>query len=91
MPAASAALAAQIGEPSPVCVFGETCGQSLVLMHGGDVYMCDHFVDADHRLGNLLSTPLRALAARREMVRFGLDKRDSLPPVCQACEVRFVC
>ncbi|MBB4196744.1 anaerobic sulfatase maturase [Rhodoblastus sphagnicola] len=86
-----AALAARVGEPAPVCVFAETCGQALVLEHGGDVFMCDHFVDARHRLGNLLETPLADLAARAELARFGLDKRDALPTRCQSCDVLFAC
>ncbi|MBB5046901.1 uncharacterized protein HNR60_001650 [Rhodopseudomonas rhenobacensis] len=86
-----AALAAQIGAPSPVCTFAATCGHALVLEHGGDVFMCDHFVDAQHRLGNLLVTPLADLAASADLAGFGLDKRDALPPKCRACDVRAAC
>jgi uncharacterized protein len=86
-----AALAARVGAPSPVCAFAPTCGRALVLEHGGDVFMCDHFVDARHRLGNLLETPLADLAASADLARFGLDKRDGLPTRCQACDVRFAC
>ncbi|MCW2318381.1 uncharacterized protein M2322_003950 [Rhodoblastus acidophilus] len=86
-----AALAAQLGAPSPVCAFAPTCGQALVLEHGGDVFMCDHFVDARHRLGNLLETPLADLAASGDLARFGQDKRDGLPAQCLACDVRFAC
>jgi uncharacterized protein len=86
-----AALAAWLGAPPPLCMFAETCGRALVVEHNGDVYACDHFVDREHSLGNLLETPLVALVNQSEQVRFGLNKRDRLPRFCQDCEVRFVC
>ena len=41
------------GKPSNVCWFAETCGNVLVVEKDGSVYSCDHFVNRDHRLGNL--------------------------------------
>ena len=38
-----------------------TCGNALALEHNGDVYSCDHFVEPDHRLGNIKDTPLGGL------------------------------
>jgi uncharacterized protein len=85
------ALAAWVGERPGLCVFDETCGNALVLEHNGDLYACDHFVEPQHRLGNILDTPLIDLVGSEQQRRFGLAKRDALPEACRACEVRFVC
>ncbi|MBN1812449.1 MAG: anaerobic sulfatase maturase [Anaerolineae bacterium] len=85
------ALAAWVGERPGLCVFDETCGNALVLEHNGDLYACDHFVEPQHRLGNILDAPLVDLVGSERQRRFGSDKRDALPETCQACEVRFVC
>lgn len=86
-----AALAAFTGMPSPVCVHAETCGQALALEHTGDLYACDHFVTPEHRLGNILQTPLAELVASARQRAFGLAKRSLLPPACRRCSVRFAC
>jgi uncharacterized protein len=85
------ALAAWVGERPGLCVFDETCGNALVLEHNGDLYSCDHFVAPQHRLGNILETPLIDLVGSEQQQRFGLAKRDALPGACRACEVYFVC
>jgi uncharacterized protein len=76
---------------SSLCVFAETCGDAVVLEHGGDVYSCDHFVDDAHRLGDVRETPLAELVASDRQRRFGADKRDTLPEYCRRCDVRFAC
>jgi uncharacterized protein len=86
-----AALASWCGLPPNVCVFQETCGLSLVLEHNGDLYACDHFVDPDHRLGNILEQTLLELVRSSPQRTFGLAKRDRLPAYCRACSVRFAC
>ena len=58
------ALASWVGAPAGMCVHAETCGRQLVLEHNGDLYCCDHYVDAAHRLGNITRTPLIELASR---------------------------
>jgi len=85
------ALAAWTGEGATLCIFQETCGRALVLEHNGDLYSCDHFVDPDHRLGNIHEVPLAELVARPEQARFGQDKRDGLPRCCLDCAMRFAC
>jgi uncharacterized protein len=86
-----AALAAWCRLPSPLCIFGETCGLSLALEHNGDLYSCDHFVDPDHRLGNILEKPLKQLLVSDAQQRFGLAKGQALPSTCRGCDVRFAC
>jgi uncharacterized protein len=85
------ALAAWLGLPPGLCVFQETCGDGLALEHNGDLYACDHFVDPDHLLGNIMDRSLLELAASDLQRRFGQDKKAALPGQCRACEVRFVC
>jgi uncharacterized protein len=84
-------LAGWIGNRQRLCVFAETCGDAMVLEHNGDLYSCDHYVYPDYRLGNVMETPLRELAAQPAQIGFGQAKRDTLPDYCRRCEVRFLC
>ena len=85
------ALANWVGAPGAVCVFSETCGQALAIEHNGDLYSCDHYVEPGYKLGNIKETHMIELITSPEQIKFGLDKRDTLPKYCQACEVRFAC
>jgi uncharacterized protein len=85
------ALAAWVGQRAGLCIFEETCGRALALEHTGDLYACDHFVDPEHHLGNVLQTELPALVESPDQEVFGHAKKDSLPRYCRECEVRFVC
>jgi uncharacterized protein len=84
-------LANWVGEPGGVCIFQETCGLALALEHTGDLYACDHFVEPDYLLGNILETPMIEMVASERQRQFGLDKRDTLPKYCRECDVRFAC
>jgi uncharacterized protein len=85
------ALAGWLGRAGTVCVFGPTCGLGVALEHNGDVYSCDHFVDPDHYLGNILETPLADLVASARQRAFGRAKQESLPSRCRACGWLAVC
>ncbi|MCC6731406.1 MAG: anaerobic sulfatase maturase [Chthonomonadales bacterium] len=85
------ALGNWAGAGSSLCVFAETCGQGLAMEHNGDLYACDHYVYPEHRLGNVRDTSLGDMVASERQVRFGLDKRDTLPRQCRECSVRFAC
>jgi uncharacterized protein len=85
------ALASWYRVPASICIFQETCGQSLILEHNGDLYSCDHFVEPAYLLGNILQIPLVELVASSRQRQFGLDKRDRLPDYCRNCDVRFAC
>jgi uncharacterized protein len=85
------ALANWCDEPPGLCIHSPTCGLALALEHNGDLYSCDHFVEPDYRLGNILATPLLELVASPRQQQFGQDKFDALPAYCRACEVRFAC
>ena len=73
------ALANWDGEPSGLCVHSKTCGLALALEHNGDLYSCDHFVEPDYRLGNILETPMIELIASPQQRQFGQDKFATLP------------
>jgi len=85
------ALGRWLGAPGGLCVFQETCGKALVMEHNGDLYSCDHFVEPRHLLGNILETPLIELVGSEQQLKFGLNKKASLPRYCRECPVLFTC
>ena len=85
------ALAGWLDMAGTVCIFGPTCGLGLALEHNGDLYSCDHFVEPKHLLGNILKTPLVELVASEKQVKFGQDKKETLPQSCKDCEFLRVC
>jgi uncharacterized protein len=85
------ALANWVGAPGAVCVFSETCGLALALEHNGDLYSCDHYVEPAYKLGNIKERHIIELISSPAQLKFGRDKRDSLPKYCRECEVRFAC
>jgi len=74
-----------------LCIFRSTCGDVPVVEHNGDFYMCDHFVDDEHRLGNIHETLLVELLESPEQRAFGRAKLESLPRLCRECGVRAMC
>jgi uncharacterized protein len=84
------ALGSWLGQHN-ACIVAPTCGSALVLEHNGDVYSCDHYVEPDHRLGNIRETPLKTLVSSEKQRRFGQSKYDTLPQYCKECPVLFAC
>jgi uncharacterized protein len=74
-----------------LCIFRKTCGNVPVVEHNGDVFACDHFVDAAHHLGNILEVPFVQLLESPALRSFGEAKRDALPRYCRQCEVLDMC
>ncbi|MGC9520739.1 MAG: anaerobic sulfatase maturase [Anaerolineae bacterium] len=85
------ALAAWAGQRPGLCVFEPTCGLGLALEHNGDLYACDHYVEPDYLLGNIMETPMIDLVASEKQRAFGQAKLETLPQQCLDCEFRFVC
>lgn len=85
------ALGIWAGYPASLCVFAETCGQSIVVEHNGDVYACDHFVYPEYRLGNLRTSTIRDMVWLPQQRAFGEAKREALPDYCRRCDVLFAC
>ena len=84
-------LANYCGVQPGTCSFAETCGGNAVVEHNGDVYACDHFVYPRYLLGNIFKDRLADLMQSPGQVRFGIDKRNSLPRKCLRCEVLSLC
>ncbi len=87
-----AAVRNWVGLPSSgMCVFNETCGLGLAIEHNGDLYACDHFVEPNYLLGNIQDEHMIELVSSDQQLKFGADKRDTLPGYCLDCDVRFAC
>ena len=74
-----------------LCIFKEKCGGVPVVEHNGDFYSCDHFVDEDHRLGNLNDRSLAYFLDSPAQKSFGEAKLLTLPQYCLDCDVRKMC
>jgi len=79
------------GQEHSLCIFRPVCGDVPVVERSGDVFSCDHFVDAAHRLGNIQEKPLVDLIESPVQRAFGLAKLEKLPQFCHNCEVRIMC
>ena len=74
-----------------LCIFKKSCGGVPVVEHNGDFYSCDHFVDANHLIGNITRTSLEDLLDSDEQQAFGQAKYTTLPKYCLDCEVIDMC
>ncbi len=79
------------GKKPNVCWFAETCGDVLIVEKDGSVYSCDHYVDADHYLGNIRETELGVLAECEQQKAFGNAKKDTLAKQCRECPYLDIC
>ena len=86
-----AALASWCGVRPATCIFNSTCGDNAVIEHNGDLYPCDHFVYPKYLLGNIADKPIKELMQSEKQLRFGIDKRNSLPSKCFRCKYLFAC
>jgi uncharacterized protein len=85
------ALGAWVGQEPSLCIFAETCGKALIIESNGDLYSCDHFVYPEYNVGNVHDRSIREMVDSPLQTKFGNDKRDLLPGMCQRCEFRFTC
>ena len=84
------ALAAWLGRGPSVCVYQPICGRTLSLEHNGDLFVCEQYVDHQHKLGNIHETTIADMFGSDRQQQFALAKA-ALPGSCQNCEVRFAC
>lgn len=84
-------LANYCGVNPGICVYSPTCGANLVMEHNGDIYPCDHFVYPQYKLGNVNELNLSKIASSKQIIEFGINKRNSLPRQCLSCEYYFAC
>ena len=74
-----------------LCILKKTCGKVPVIEHTGDFYSCDHFVDPEHYIGNIMQRSLSDLINDERQKEFGRAKETSLPNYCRECEVLAFC
>ena len=74
-----------------LCIFRPTCGDVPVVEHNGDFYSCDHFVDPEHLIGNIMKNHLGELLDSSAQRGFGRAKLETLPSYCLECEVEDMC
>lgn len=84
-------LANWVGAAPSVCALAETCGHAAAMEHNGDVFVCDHFVFPEYRLGNVYEQSLSQMMQSDALRQFGLDKRDKLTSQCRRCPYLFAC
>ncbi len=74
-----------------LCIFKENCGGVPVIERTGDFYSCDHYVDPDHLIGNILNGSLSVFLDSKKQQDFGRAKSLLLPRYCIDCEVISMC
>ena len=79
------------GGEAGLCWMRPTCGRVLIVEEDGAIYSCDHFVDAEHRLGTLSRDKLPALADSPFQLGFGENKRSGLTAQCRRCPWLRLC
>lgn len=79
------------GGSAGLCWMAPVCGRALIVEQDGGVYSCDHYVTAEHRIGDLYASHLGELADSAIQRRFGENKRDGLPGQCRSCAWLAMC
>ncbi|MDF1560648.1 MAG: anaerobic sulfatase maturase [Bacteroidales bacterium] len=85
------ALRTAFRQEHTLCIFRVECGGVPVVEMNGDFYMCDHYVDAEHRIGNIADLSLAEMLDHPLQKEFGEHKFRSLPYYCRECEVLDMC
>jgi len=85
------ALRTAFGQDHTLCIFKPVCGAVPVVEMNGDFYSCDHFVDEEHRIGNIMDSSLESLIDHPRQRGFGEAKKSTLPSYCIDCEVLVIC
>jgi len=80
-----------LGLEHSLCIFRETCGDIPCVERNGDFFCCDHYVDSEHRIGNIRERMLADLIESPEQITFGMAKRDRLTRFCRECRVLPLC
>lgn len=85
------ALRTAFGQGHTLCIFKPVCGAVPAVEMNGDFYSCDHFVDEEHLLGNIMDSALGTLLDHPRQKAFGEAKKTALPRYCIDCEVIEMC
>jgi uncharacterized protein len=63
----------------------------MVVEHNGDVFVCDHYVYPEYRVGNIRDTHWGTIAYSDRQKKFGFAKKDKLPQYCLQCPHLKLC
>lgn len=74
-----------------LCIFKQNCGGVPVIENNGDFYTCDHFVNKENLVGNILEKPVSYYLDCEKQLAFGKVKSNALPEYCKKCEVLSMC
>jgi len=85
------ALRTAFGQEHTLCIFKPACGAVPVVEMNGDFYSCDHYVDEEHLIGNIMNSSLNSLLDHPRQIAFGEAKKSVLPRYCIDCEVLEMC
>lgn len=85
------ALRSAFGQEHTLCIFKPVCGMVPVVEINGDFYSCDHYVNDDHRIGNIMHRSLSSLLDDPRQKAFGEAKKKTLTRYCLECEVLEMC
>jgi uncharacterized protein len=85
------ALRTAFGQEHTLCIFKPVCGAVPAVEMNGDFYSCDHFVDGEHLIGNIMNRSLESLLDDPRQKAFGEAKKTTLPRYCLDCEVLDMC
>jgi uncharacterized protein len=85
------ALRTIFSDEHTLCIFKKVCGGVPVVEKNGNFYSCDHYVDADHLVGNIMQSTLSELLDSEPQIFFGKAKQSTLPEYCRECEVIEMC
>lgn len=85
------AVSAWAGFGANLCIFREECGKAAVMEHNGDLYSCDHFVEPEHKLGNINDNSILEMMNSNQQQNFAEAKKKELNQKCLDCEFLFIC
>lgn len=83
-------LSYYLGQRHTICTFDRQCSQYIVIEHAGDAYCCDFFVEPKWHLGNIMDTPIEALATSATKRQFARTKA-KLCNRCLICRHLDIC
>ncbi|MBT1166017.1 anaerobic sulfatase maturase [Bifidobacterium simiarum] len=84
------ALGNALGEYT-LCTHAPVCGGAVAVLHNGDIYACDHWVEPGYERGNVATRSLADVVSSPEQERFGKEKYTGLSNRCMKCPVRWAC
>ena len=73
-----------------ICTFARKCNDYIVIEHNGDAFCCDFFVDNQHRLGNVLESPIEELFQSEIKKRFS-EQKAKINNKCLICRHNAIC